>query len=81
MAASGGCHCLMAVPYAERHCPALAVVPYAEKRCLLGPRVRRADSSWSRCDDSERNYDDDASQKMGHDDDPHQPSHSQTLRH
>lgn len=78
MAASGGCHYRMAVPDAERHYPALAVGPCAEKRYLLAQPVRRADSSWNRCDGF---HDDDASQKMGHDDDPHQPSHSQTLRH
>lgn len=75
MAASGECYCRTAVPYAEQHYPAQAVVQYAEKRYLLAQLVRRADSSWNRCDGF---HDDDASQKMGHDDDPHQPSHSQT---
>ncbi|MGN8161677.1 hypothetical protein ACTJKZ_03695 [Pantoea sp. 22096] len=60
----------MAAPYAERHYPALVVVPYAEKHCLLAKQVRRADSSWRHYDGF---HDDDASQKMGHDDDHHQP--------
>ncbi|SFN26826.1 hypothetical protein SAMN05428971_0786 [Candidatus Pantoea varia] len=77
MAASGECHCRMAVPDVERHYPALAVVPYAEKRCLLMQPVRRADSSWNHWDGF---HDGGARQKRGHDDDHHQPLHSQTLR-
>ncbi|MGC1098113.1 hypothetical protein WKH53_12395 [Pantoea agglomerans] len=57
------------------------MVPYAEKRCLLAQSVRRADSSWRHYAGSEMSHADDASQKMDHDDDHHQPSHNQTWQY